>query len=291
MSRGLVVIAVSMSLLAVVAGLSVAQEAKPWEQQGTKAGEEIVGPDGGKMVWVPAGEFMMGSPEGEGESDEHPQHKVRITKGFWLGKCTVTNEQYARFLTANGGAKDAEGHDLIDLSSYSCGIERVGNEYRPKEGRARHPVIEISWYGAKAYCDKYGFVLPTEAKWEYAARGPQGREYPWGNTWDPMKCCNGENPGMSYPKTMEVGSIPAGDSWCGGSDMAGNAWQWCADWYDSSYYGSSPDTDPTGPATGIFRVCRCGSWFIVAVGCRSACRFDLPGLRGYGYGFRVARTP
>ncbi len=245
------------------------------------------------MVWVPAGEFIMGSFDDDAMAtgDEKPAHKVRITKGFWLGKCPVTNEQQARFLTANGGAKDAEGHDLIDLSDSACGIELVGNEYRPKAGRAKHPVVEVSWYGARAYCDKYGFVLPTEAQWEYAARGPEGRKYPWGNDWDPNKCLNSDNMGRGDPPTMEVGSIPAGDSWCGASDMAGNVWQWCADWYDSSYSGSSPATDPTGPATGTERPSRGGAWYCSAGSCRSAFRGrNNPVNRNDSFGYRVART-
>ncbi len=249
-------------------------------------------PDGAEMVWVPAGEFMMGSPAGDGWADENPQHKVRITKGFWIGKFTVTNEQYARLLAANGGTRDAGGHDLIDLSDSSCGIEYVGNQYRAKAGQARHPAAGVSWHGAKAYCDRYGYVLPTEAQWEYAARGPQGRKYPWGDDWGEGMCCNDANHGKGDSPTMEVGSLPAGDSWCGAGDMAGNVSQWCADWYDPGYYARSPEADPSGPTTGEGRPMRGGSWFCYASGCRSAGRFALAtGGQSSGGGFRVARTP
>ncbi len=268
MSRCLAVIGVCMSLLVVMVGLSVAQDAKPWEQPGTKAGEEIVGPDGGKMVWVPAGEFMMGSPEGEGDPDEHPQHKVKLTKGFWLGKCTVTNAQYQRF------------------------CQETGREF-PKDsdqGEA-HPVVCVNWNDAMAYCDHYGLELPSEAQWEYAARGPQNRAFPWGNRWNPALCCNEGNKGPGG-RTFPVGSFPRGNSWCGACDMAGNVWQWCADFYKEDYYKNSPDTDPEGPAASDRNVLRGGSWDFVALYCRSALRnWDAPDDRRYNFGFRCARTP
>ncbi len=266
MSRGLVVIAVSMSLLVVMAGLSVAQEAKPWEQPGTKAGEEIVGPDGGKMVWVPAGEFMMGSAEGEGHGDEHPQHRVRISRGFWLGRCTVTLGQWKAYCK-------------------KVGIE-VGEASAPGDD---HPVVNVNWEEAKAYCRTYGLALPTEAQWEYAARGPEGRKYPWGNAWDEDKCCNAGNKGPGG-RTWPVGSFPDGVSWCGALDMAGNMFQWCKDWYDEKYYAALPDMDPPGPDTGERRVVRGGSWCNDAGGCRSAHR-DCFGPTYRDFGFRGSRTP
>ncbi len=241
----------------------------PWERPGANLGDEITGPDGGKMVWVPPGEFMMGSPEGEAYLDEHPQHKVRITKGFWLGKYTVKNGQYRAFCQATGRVFP----------------EGSGNG-------PNHPVVCVSWDDAAAYCDHNRLVLPTEAQWEYAARGPQSLRYPWGNEWDPKKCCNFENLGAGHPPTMEVGSIPAGDSWCGLCDMAGNVWEWCADWYQEGYYAESPVDDPSGPESGIARLLRGGSWGDDAFSCRSAIRHTHdPDHGGDDFGFRVARTP
>jgi len=248
----------------------------------------------GEMVWVAPGEFLMGAGEGDTQAsgDEKPAHRVRITKGFWIGKYEVTNEQYARFLTANGGTKNKAGQDLIYLSDSGCGVEAAGNEFRAKEGRANHPVVCVTWFGAQAYCEKYGLKLPTEAQWEYAARGPEARKYPWGNDWDASKCCNNSNKGTGNPPTMEVGSLPEGDSWCGASDMAGNVWEWCADWYDAGYYAKSPASDPTGPTSGQYRLLRGGSWLDGPCGCRSAFRsYDSPVFRTLGDGFRVARTP
>jgi len=240
---------------------------KPWEREGTKAREEITGPDGGLMVWVPPGEFMMGSEDAD--DDVKPVHKVRITKGFWLGKHEVTNAQYRAFCEATGKAfpeKNDQGDD--------------------------HPVRYASWQDFKAYCDHYGLALPTEAQWEYAARGPEGRVYPWGNGWDSKKCCNRDNRGPDGT-TFPVGSFPDGASWCGALNMAGNVREWCSDWYDYSYYANSPDTDPAGPATGRTRLTRGGMWSSYGNFCWSVsrCGWLLPGITYDEMGFRCVRTP
>jgi len=179
----LVVIAVSMLLLLGVAGLSSAQDAKPWEQPGMNVGEEITGPDEGKMVWVPAGKFTMGSPAGKGGSNEVLAHRVRITKGFWLGKCAVTLGQWKAYCQAVGIG--------------------MGEARAPGDN---HPVVCVNWDDVTAYCRYYGMVLPKEAQWEYAARGPKGHVYPWGNEWDANKCCNPANLGPEGD-TFPVGSF------------------------------------------------------------------------------------
>ena len=156
-----------------------------------------------------------------------------------------------------------------------------------------HPV-NVSWNDAKAYAKWAGVTLPTEAQWEKAARGTDGRVYPWGNDWDAAKCNN--SVGANHPgKTSPVGSFPAGASPYGCLDMAGNVWQWCADWYGADYYTTSPAKNPTGPATGTVRVLRGGSWggSGVVYGCRGACRiYYIPYLWVYLIGFRcVALSP
>lgn len=239
---------------------------RPWESPGTRAGQEIIGPDGGALVWVWPGEFIMGS--GDGHRDEQPVHPVRITRGFWLGTCEVTVAQYRQFCEASGRvfAKDNTQGDL-------------------------HPVAYVGWEDAMAYCRHYGLGLPTEAQWEYAASSPQSRWYPWGWEWDPGRCRHQLNLG-SGGRTFPIGSFPAGASWCGALDMAGNVWEWCADWHDEKYYQTSPLENPRGPATGQSRVMRGGSWAQFDYGCRCARRYSSDTVHGdCDVGFRVASTP
>ena len=199
----------------------------PLLRPGSKASEEITGPDGEAMVWVPPGEFMMGSSDADADNVakhltmglrqfkqewlqyEQPAHRVRIMRGFWLGKCEVTNEQYAQFLDELGKNEDSGGHRLLDIDSIFCGIELRDGRHVPKPGREHHPVVLVSWYGARAYAQHYGMRLPTEAQWEYAARGPQSLRYPWGDEWDASKCWHG---GSVYKPRFPyalIGSRPA----------------------------------------------------------------------------------
>jgi len=258
---------------------------------GTRAGEEATGPDGGTYVWVAPGEFMMGSEDRH--VGENPVHKVRITKGFWLGKHEVTNGQYAAFLNAYGANTDSESHELLDVDDEDCEIEERGGRYGARAGREQHPVVEVSWYDAAKYCTHYGLRLPTEAEWEYAARGPDGRKYPWGDQWDENRCCNYDNrKAYSGADTFPIGSFPSGASWCGALDMAGNVWEWCSDWYHFDHYTNSPSTDPAGPATGSCRLLRGGSWILNDDSCRSAFRGCIsPDDANCSVGFRCVRTP
>jgi formylglycine-generating enzyme required for sulfatase activity len=272
---------IAVLALAIVSNVCCAQTPNALDKPGTKAGDTATGPDGGVCVWVPAGEFDMGSKEGDG--DEQPVHHVRITKGFWLGKCTVAFGQWKAYCEKVGIKMEASG---------------LGDN---------HPVVNVTWGEAVAYCEHYRMSLPTEAQWEYAARGPDDRRYPWGEEWDPKKCCNNANQGPRG-QTFPVGSFPEGVSWCGALDMAGNVWQWCKDWYASTYYAASPDADPQGPGEGehltvqlqsgnltfVSRALRGGSWFRDGRGCRSSFRtynyFDAP-LRNFVYGLRACKTP
>ena len=216
--------------------------------------------DGAVMVYVPAGQFLMGSKQGEGYQQEHPQHEVYLD-GYWIYKNDVTVAQYRKFCTAT----------------------RRNMPDRPVRGwKEDHPVVCVSWDDAKAYCDWVGTTLPTEAQWEKAARGTDGRNYPWGNDWDKTK---GNSADSGLKATTPVGSYPGGASPYGCLDMAGNVWQWCADWYGP--YDAAATENPAGPATGGFRVLRGGSWVNPSGSCRSAYRGDLnPVGRGYGIGFR-----
>ena len=253
---------------------------QPWERPGREAGQELVGPDGGIMVWVPAGEFVMGSADDDEDAwdNEKPAHIVRLTEGFWLAKHTVTNAQYRAF------------------------CETTGRQFPPRSDQGpEHPAVCVSWYDAAAYAEHHGLSLPTEAQWEYAARGPDSRRYPWGDQWDGKRLCWGETRGPGG-RTFPVGSFPGGASWCGALDMAGNVWEWCTDWFDPRYYQSAPERDPPGPAEGISfrvppgqfqdcRVLRGGSWDLEPSYCRSAARnYDDPMRSFHQFGFRVAIT-
>jgi len=234
---------------------------------GATAGEQRQGPDGGTYVWVPPGEFMMGSEDGNG--DERPVHRVRITKGLWMSKCEITNAQYRRFCEATG-------------REFPGGSDQ-GDE---------HPVVQVSWEDAGAYCDHFGLRLPTEAEWEYSARGSESPAYPWGSRWDAQLCCWDGSKGPNG-QTFPVGSFPAGASWCGALDLIGNVWEWCADRYDSAYYSSSPMSDPGGPEEGVDLVLRGGGWCDSSDYCRAAGRAaglpDGPGAADAG--FRPVASP
>ena len=181
-------------------------------------------------------------------------------------------------------------------------IDQSGSEYRPRSGYAGHPVADISWYGAGAYCKWVGAGLPTEAEWEYAARGPEGRIYPWGNQWDvqTVKRCNiwdktggdtaaqdGWRRHKGYVYTAPVGSYEDNASWCNALDMAGNTWEWVVDWY--SDYPSEAQKNPTGPVAGSRKVMRGGSGSTIQKNVRTAERYSLtPDHRHSHIGFRCA---
>lgn len=196
------------------------------------------------MVLVKAGEFIMGSSD---VADAVPQHKVYLN-AFYIDKYEVTNEQYVKFLNTIG-----RHEGCIDLHSKDCKIEKIDGIYKVKKGYEKYPVVEVSWYGADKYAKWVGGRLPTEAEWEKAARGTDGRKYPWGNTYERNKC----NVGLQG--LMPVGSYPEGVSPYGCYDMGGNAWEWVADWYSNDTKNTSL-TNPKGPETGNYRVWRGGSW-------------------------------
>ena len=225
------------------------------------------------MVLIPAGEFLMGSKDGVGNEDEHPQHTVNLDS-YYIYKNDVMVAQYRAFCTATKRDMPRE----------------------PDWGWLdNHPMVNVTWDDANAYAKWAGAALPTEAQWEKAARGTDGRIFPWGNDWDATKCSNSvgaNNPG----KTSPVGSYPAGASPYGCLDMAGNVLQWCADWYGEDYYKKSPAKNPTGPDSGTDRVLRGGSWSGGSgEGYSSANRSNYYwGIGGwyYGVGFRcVAFSP
>ena len=227
-----------------------------------------------EMAWVevPAGEFMMGS-EG-GEDDEQPVHPVYLD-AFEIGKYEVTNEEYLQCVRAGFCATPNNQKYMMD-------------EY------AQHPVTDVDWYQAKTFCnwvDSKG-RLPTEAEWEKAARGGvEGKSYPWGD--DSPVCEVGAKNGAQFSNcegnTISVGSFAPNNY--GIYDMAGNVWEWTADWYDENYYASSPASNPLGPDIGDSRVLRGGSWSYLENVLRSAYRSgNLPDYHVYLVGFRCLRS-
>ena len=224
--------------------------------------------DGVPFVYVPAGEFVMGSPEGVGGDDEHPLHTVYLD-AFWIMQTEVTNAQYAQCIAA--GACSTPANDRWRDAAYGD-----------------HPVTGVDWNQADTYAQWVGGRLPTEAEWEKAARGVDDRTYPWGETppaADLVNCCG------FFDDTMPVGSYPAGASDYGVLDMAGNVWEWTADWYASDYYNWSPAQNPAGPASGDARVQRGGSAWNDANIVRVANRgWNHPAVQPWNLGFRVASS-
>ena len=214
------------------------------------------GNDNAEMVLVPAGEFTMGSSEGG--ANEEPVHRVYLD-AFWIDVYEVTNARYKKCVDA--GRCQPPG----SLSS-ATQISYFGNPQFDK-----YPVTYVSWNDAKAYCEWAGKRLPTEAEWEKAARGTDGRLYPWGNEWDG----NRANVEQRVGDTTSVGSYPAGASPYGALDMAGNVWEWVADWYDSSYYANSPSRNPLGPSSGQYRTLRGGGWVDDYYFARATHRYDF----------------
>ena len=236
------------------------------------------------MVLVPAGEFLMGSDAGD--PDEHPQRRVYLD-AYEIDKYEVTNVQYRRFLLATGHEPPQSWPGRYVAFRPDRDPDWRGAEY--PDGEATHPVVAVNWEDATAYCAWAGKRLPIEAEWEKAARGTDGRVYPWGEEWDMGRANVGET-GLGY--TQPVGSYPGGASPYGALDMAGNAWEWVADLYDRQYYTYAPDRNPPGPASGTGeRILRGGAWDSppdhVRACYRNATHFFGPNYRA---GFRCARS-
>lgn len=247
--------------------------------------------DGGEMVFVPAGEFLMGSEENdEAFFDEKPAHTVYLD-AFWIDRTEVTNARFVEFLKTQGEySKACGGYECLETKREDpdSHIFYQDSQYVVDEGYEDHPVIEVTWYGALAYCNWVGARLPTEAEWEKGARGVDGRLYPWGNSSPSCKKAQySECSGMTAP----VGSKPAGASPCGALDMAGNVWEWTADWYDEAYYGKSPARNPSGPVEGIRKTFRGGSWGYLPYYIRTTDRArNRPAYAGFNVGFRCASS-
>ena len=276
------------------------------------------------MVALAGGDFLMGTdaPDGYPADGEGPIHQVRVSP-FRIARHAVSNERFAAFVAATGHVTEAErygwsfvfGGLLPDDFPPTAAVARSpwwrqvhgANWSHPEgphsdiEGRADHPVIHVSWNDAQAFCAWSGTRLPTEAEWEFAARGGrQQQRFPWGGELEPggehrMNVFQGVFPGENtvadgYSGTAPVDSFPPNGY--GLHNVAGNVWEWCADWFDPGYYRRGETDDPTGPPAGSHRVMRGGSYLCHASYCnryrvdsRSA---NEPDSSTGNLGFRVA---
>jgi formylglycine-generating enzyme required for sulfatase activity len=237
------------------------------------------------LVYVPAGEFLMGSTDQDpgADSDEKPQHEVYLD-AFWIGQTEVTNVMFAAFLSDLGNQVEEKATWLNAAASDVQIVQNQDGAWQPEPGLEAHPVTFMTWYGARAYCDWAGGRLPTEAEWEKAARGSDGRIFPWG---DDMDCSRANIIDCRSGGSLPVGSKPGGTSLCNALDMTGNVWEWVADWHAANYYVNSPNENPIGPESGLARVVRGGSWLFDAKHARSANRrSDGPLITKPDYGFR-----
>ncbi len=246
------------------------------------AGAELVHPkDNGTMVLVPAGEFVMGTSHAQlqkivrGRRDavalkeifahEQPQHRVYVDS-FYIDKYEVTNAQFEKFTEATGYLTDAEkqGWGYLWEGSNVWPRPRGASWKSPRgagdniRGKMNHPVVQVSYNDALAYLKWVGKRLPTEAEWEKASRGTDGRMYPWGNEWDATRLNSWEK---GPHRTTRVGRYPKGASPYGAYDMIGNVWEWVLDWYHPTYYRTPREwSNPTGPAKGKHHVLRGACW-------------------------------
>lgn len=281
---------------------------------------------GMRFVLLPPGEFLMGSTPEEVEAlvarvgtsfervaPEKPAHPVRITRPLLFGKHEVTVAQFRRFVEATGYKTEAErgggSHVHGELDTWEKKRDAHWRNPGFKQGD-NHPVVCVSWHDARAFVAwlnradptrpaGWAYRLPTEAEWEFAARGPERFEWAWGNDWDGTRANFADKQSRltwannevddGHARTAPVGSYsPKGDAPIGIADLTGNVWEWCQDWFDPAYYQRSPAKDPVNAKVGNRRVERGGSWAFTFDYCRTAFRFGLEPNESYDtLGFRV----
>ena len=241
------------------------------------------------LILIPAGTFTMGSERRA--ADEKPMHKVYLD-AYYIGKYEVTNAEYYAFWVSDASRRHTPENfaHLPDIGEWPARAKQFPN----------HPIVGVSWHDAKAYAEWRGMRLPTEAEWEKAARGYTDRTWPWGNAMEPYANTSAAEDGYEN-QLAPVGSFPRGKSYYGAMDMAGNVWEWTADWYSDVYYwrslqannnaSRSAKRNPPGPDVGSWRVIRGGSYIDALPRCSTTFRFYLyPRLKTSFVGFRLAKT-
>ena len=244
------------------------------------------------MVYVPEGKFTMGS--NDGDPDEQPVHTVYLD-AYWMDRTEVTNTMFALFAKSTGYLTDAERGGSSWVFDGANWNRIPGADWQHPQGPSSslsgiedHPAVNVSWNDAVAYCEWAKVRLPSEAEWEKAARGMDGRIYPWGN-FSPD--CSLANYRDCAGDTEAVSHHPSGSSPYGVLDMAGNVWEWVNDWYSGTYYSQSPQSNPQGPSSGDSnsRALGGGSWFNSGSDIRSSFRGrGAPDYTGDYIGFRCA---
>ncbi|MCB9421366.1 MAG: SUMF1/EgtB/PvdO family nonheme iron enzyme [Ardenticatenaceae bacterium] len=245
--------------------------------------------DGMVMLYVPAGDFIMGSNKDDylAKPDEFPQHQVYLD-ALWIDQTEVTNAMFAAFLN-EAGNQQVDGKTWLNLRVTDPKIVQADGLWQPQAGYENHPVINVTWHGAQAYCEWAGRRLPTEAEWEKAARGTEGSLYPWGDDAPTCELTNYDGAECTLRHTMPVGSYPEGQSPYGALDMSGNVWEMVSDYYAADYYADSPGSNPTGPIEGESHVVRGSSFYVHQYDVRSARRGEsLSTSSGSTVGFRCA---
>ena len=256
-----------------------------------------------EMVAVEGGTFQMGSNSSEANGDESPVHNVRVDN-FAMSKTEVTQAQYIKFMNAIGVNADGsyKGREYVDMDDEDCAVayltesfsvgyrnERFYFKGSDKAKSEDCPMILVTWYGAQAYCEWAGGRLPTEAEWEYAARGgalAKDTKYAGSNSIEEVAWYEGNSKDKTHPVAQKTPNE------LGLYDMSGNVWEWCSDWYNDSYYRKSPQLNPQGPSSGSNRVLRGGSWLDNPQDCSVASRSRIiPNIRTLNVGFRLVRVP
>lgn len=245
--------------------------------------QDIIGKDHAPMVSIPEGFFPMGVPKAarDGGVDERPNHEVFVDT-FYIDKFEVTNGRYLQFVT------ETDHRTPQHPSDPSKGIWK-GNMM--PESVTDLPVINVDWNDATAYCAWAEKRLPTEAEWEKAAKGPNDWRFPWGNIEPTQEHANFNQTWRGEATLVQVGMYEKGKSPYGVYDVAGNVWEWVADWYDAEYYQKSPLRNPKGPKTGSYKAVRSSGWQGETPQVRIFTRIkSLPTDRNNSTGFRCAKN-